>query len=570
MSALTGDWHRRLAVRLAFVLSIALIPIGLLAVMQTDSLVSESRRRADAALVGLTRDAAIAEREIIQRAFGMARGLAPIAAMTRTDPDACSAALGRFVSQQELAVTIGVIAPDGQMWCSSSGQQFDFSGWPDWAAAVAAPRASVTVNPAAPISGRPVVVSMQPYEVDGRLGGFVFVSIPHEALAIQPATLPGEGVTVLTFTPRGDVLATGGATPSAEIDALLPRSRSLDMLAQSGAQTFRDRSQAGAMRSYAVSPVVDGTVYALGTWPVEGAAARFPPQLFPIIMWLTSLGVALAAVHRLVIRHIARLRRQMRAFARQRQMPTMAATKDSSAEIAEIHTSFRAMANEVLRDEAALEQLVEEKNVLLREVHHRVKNNLQLISSIMNLQVRQLRSKEARSVVARLQERVLGLATIHRTLYRTENLSRVQIAAMLTELTDQLLSLGQSRRDPLRLERSFADLALSPDQAVPLALFVAEAVTNALKHVGLNGSSRWLRITLGETAEGNVRLEIANSRTHHAEPGAAAEGSDGSGLGSELMRGFVQQLGGTLEIDDTDHAYRVVARFTPRPAALAA
>lgn len=106
----------------------------------------------------------------------------------------------------------------------------------------------------------------------------------------------------------------------------------------------------------------------------------------------------------------------------------------------------------------------------------------------MNMQVRQVKSPEAKAVVQRLQDRVLGLAMIHRNLYRTETLSQVRAAPMLADLTDQILAVGRENQGSLRLERHLDDVTLYPDQAVPLSLLVAEAVTNALKYVGHDGA----------------------------------------------------------------------------------
>lgn len=560
-----ATWHRRLAVRLALFLSVALIPVGLLAVMQTGDIVKQAEEREDTALVGLTRDAALAEREIIQRAFGMAIGLAPLA-LESSDGADCARQLRAFVEQQSVAVTAGVIAPDGDMWCASNGERYDFSAFPGWQAAVADPRATVDVNAEAPVSGRPVVVIMQPYYREQTFAGFIFLSIPHERLALRDSILPEAGFTVITLTGDGDVLTVSGEGVS-DPQAVLPHSRRLTDLVSHGTWTFREVTASGETRAYAVSPIIDNTVYALGTWQPtvvgSGAPLAIPPQFFPLIMWLTSLGVALAAIHRLVIRHISRLRRQMRAFASDRRLPTDPEIGEVSVEIAEIRETFKATAETVLRDEAELEQLVHDKNVLLKEVHHRVKNNLQLISSIMNMQIRELKSPEARAAVQRLQDRVLGLATIHRSLYRTENLSQVQAAEMLSELTDQILAIGQGRDGTIAVERQFDEVTLYPDQAVPLSMLVAEATTNALKHAGTQDGEGWLRLTMSLEESGKVAVEIANSRTVDPTPEQTDGAVASTGLGTNLMKAFAMQLGGSLAQETGAQSYVVRVCFAP-------
>ncbi|TDL87070.1 sensor histidine kinase [Meridianimarinicoccus aquatilis] len=564
MTQATTGWFSSLAVRLLIFLSVALIPIGLLAVMQTGDIVRRAENRADAALAGLTRDAAVAEREIIQRAFGIAMGLAPFARASWDTEDECAQGLSELIEQQEMAVTAGFIRSDGEMWCASTGETFDFSDYPGWSDNVAAREPTVNVNPRAPISKRPVVTVSQPFTRNGAFAGFVFVSVPHESLALGRSIVDGSGLTVVTFTSGGEILTAMGHEESNPA-GVLPVSRSLEDLGSGPVVQFRDTSVSGDPRSYSVSPILDGTVYALGTWvpTPHGATGPFSikPEFFPIIMWLTSLGVAFATVYRLVMRHLSKLRRQMRAFAKTRRLPDPSNDRDVSGEIRELQQSFADMAETVLHDEAEMEQLVHDKNVLLKEVHHRVKNNLQLISSIMNMQMRELKSREAKAVVRRLQERVLGLATIHRNLYRTENLSKVNAPQMLTELTDQILALADAGQGSFDVDRKFADINLYPDQAVPLSLLVAEATTNSMKYLG-TGTGRWVRMRLTVVDETQILLEITNSKPESESDLAPHTADQGTGLGTNLMRAFALQLGGQLDFEDQPDQFSVRIVFT--------
>ena len=131
----------------------------------------------------------------------------------------------------------------------------------------------------------------------------------------------------------------------------------------------------------------------------------------------------------------------MREFAEHRRLPEGALKAGAPAEIAEMETGFSAMAERILREDAETEDRLHEQKVLLREVHHRVKNNLQLISSIINMQMRQIDSPEARHVLRRVQDRVLGLATIHRNLTQTDA-GTIRADVVLREIVDQLALMG--------------------------------------------------------------------------------------------------------------------------------
>ena len=107
------------------------------------------------------------------------------------------------------------------------------------------------------------------------------------------------------------------------------------------------------------------------------------------------------------------------------------------------------MITSVLHDEAMLEDSVHQKDVLLLEVHHRVKNNLQLIASIMNLQIRKSINPEARVMLRNLHDRVMSLATVHRELYQTSGLVDVRADELLESIVSQVLRMGARTEQPI-------------------------------------------------------------------------------------------------------------------------
>ena len=214
------------------------------------------------------------------------------------------------------------------------------------------------------------------------------------------------------------------------------------------------------------------------------------------------------------------------------------------------------MAYSLLDDEARMEDALREKNVLLKEVHHRVKNNLQLISSIMNMKIRRASQPETIAVLKRLQERIMGLSTVHRNLYQTENLSRSNAGRLLSDLFGQLISSGAEAGSNIDYRGDFDDVILFPDQAVPLALLASELATNALKYAGAEAGGRpTIRATLSLIEPGIARLTCRNS------VGGTTETDDSTGLGAQLIRAFAAQVGGEVQITQTDDLYDVVVTF---------
>jgi two-component sensor histidine kinase len=180
--------------------------------------------------------------------------------------------------------------------------------------------------------------------------------------------------------------------------------------------------------------------------------------------------VAWFAAEQLVTRYIRRLGRAIRAFASGSRVVGDLDMEGAPAEIREVGQAFLRMTDTILHDEAELEDTVHQREVLLREVHHRVKNNLQLIASIMNMQMRRAKSPETKALMRGLQERVMSLATVHKELYQTTGLDRRarRRASGRPRAADRGHGLGAGRT--FRIETDFAPIPLAPDQAVPLSL----------------------------------------------------------------------------------------------------
>ena len=323
---------------------------------------------------------------------------------------------------------------------------------------------------------------------------------------------------------------------------------------------FSDQNSEGIDRVYAVQPLVSAGVYAVGVWPKDtpflerGYVARFG-TILPIVTWAASLIVAFWALNRLAIRHIRNLGRQMRRFGINRHLPRKRLGQGVPVELIEMEEAFIRMGDSILKDEAAQEDSIREKNMLLKEVHHRVKNNLQLISSIMNMQIRQAKTPDAGLVLRRLQERILSLATVHKNLYQTDDLARLDARDLLNDVIDQLLNVALTTGSWVEVKRDLAQISLDPDDAGPLSLLVSEALTNALKHVVRDGTAKArISISLVLDGPGTARLRIENSLGGEPE-------QEGTGLGSKLIEAFARQLRGTLDQHVTEDSFCLSMTF---------
>lgn len=193
--------------------------------------------------------------------------------------------------------------------------------------------------------------------------------------------------------------------------------------------------------------------------------------------------------------------------------------------------------------EERLKASLVEKDTLLQELHHRVKNNLQVVHSLLSLQSDSIQNEQALAAFRDCQRRIRAMALIHEQLYRSENLSRVELPAYLKSLAGSVLgSYGHASH--IGLEFDLAPVRVNVDSAVPLALFTNEVLANALKHAFPQGRAGAIRITLqpGEAGRFIVRIEDDGVGL----PAGAAERTDTLGL--RLLSMLAGQLHAVFDI----------------------
>lgn len=160
------------------------------------------------------------------------------------------------------------------------------------------------------------------------------------------------------------------------------------------------------------------------------------------------------------------------------------------------------------RAEEALRLSLEEKISLLKEVHHRVKNNLQVVISLLNLQTGRSENPDVTEVLTDMGNRVYSMALLHEILYRSDNLARIRLPDYMEELCTQLLRSSSVEPGRVVLERRIDDISLPMEQAVPYALIVNELVSNALKHGFSDGRSGKILVSTTLTEDGQVHLSV--------------------------------------------------------------
>ncbi|WP_136636488.1 sensor histidine kinase [Pseudooceanicola onchidii] len=551
----------RLGVRVVALLSIALLPIGLISLYQTSSVVEKADALTRAAYLGQTVAATERQSDLIHEGFASARVLGGALMEMRDDPAACTSLMEGFIRSHPAFILALFVEPSGVTRCNSRGAPADVRSTSTFQSMLADPRPLMKATDSGKITKQEVMVIAQPVFEEGRFMGFVSLSLPRANARFQPDFVgPAEPDDLITINVDGDVLLSMGDINTAA--NRLPAFRDLNSQLYRHLNPFRAQDQDGVMRVYSIAPIVPGIVVAISVWPAEAARNEVglisrSAVAFPILMWIVSLVVAYFAVHRLVIRHIRSLRVKMRRFGAtySYQEPGILIASRAPTELIQIEETFDNMVERITRDTAELENNLHEKNVLLKEVHHRVKNNLQLIASIINMEVRKAGNTETKSTLRRIQDRVLGLATVHSNLYHTARLANLRADGLLEDILDQVVKSALPQDGEADVLIEVEEVILSPDRAVPLSLLATETVTNAIKYFGrpADGSKPWIKISLIKTGDDGCRFSVANSKG--AQRDDVEDGGSSSGLGKQLITAFAAQLGSRAEVEETADSY---------------
>lgn len=282
----------------------------------------------------------------------------------------------------------------------------------------------------------------------------------------------------------------------------------------------------------------------LGYTPEE-LQARSPSELTAIIH-PDDRDAIITQITRLWRGQIDSVRQEFRIRDRQgatRWVETLASRVEyqgkSALQLAYIDISERKRVEEQLRASLA------EKELLLKEIHHRVKNNLQIISSLLEAQAEEIEDSRLRAAFRESQQRVQSIALIHQELYQTGNLASIDFGAFVHHLVAHLVASYAIHPGQVTLDIQADPVILGVDTAIPCGLLINELVSNALKHafpgnrqgriqVELHRQGKQVMLIVGDNGVGLPQdLDIATSTT----------------LGLQLVTMLAQQLGGKLEVE---------------------
>ena len=468
----------------------------------------------------------------------------------------CDTALRISLSNYPPVTNIARTAADGTVRCSaiplSKPVNFAREGW--WRRGVNAKGMTITKAPVfGSISQRDVLFLILPLRTaDGQSDGTITAAIDVKYLrdGLRQAARRSAGALAIV-TRDGAKVASG--------DRPLPFTP--DVTARQN-QPVEIRDNKGTLWIYTLHKLYSSDLFVVYAEPRDTLMAAAVSQvrisiLLPIISILLASLAIWVGTHRLALIWLRELRAVSGRFAQGDFTADRHKFDRAPEEIAAFSADLHSMADAIDRRNTDLTHALEAKTLLTREVHHRVKNNLQIINSLLTLQLGRAHEGAAKEVLAQTLARISALALIHRLLYEQDNgyeRGEVPINNLMAELCAQLRGANRSMTH-VQLTCQAESFPVPIEYAVPLTLFVVEAVTNAFRHAFPKG--RHGAVILRFNLDGaRAILDISDNGQGYVVSDAAAQ------MGTELMHGFATQVDGELSISSrTGSGTQVVLKF---------
>ncbi len=428
-----------------------------------------------------------------------------------------------------------------------------FAGEPWWQRAIGIDGFSLSAPVIGKISGKSVLVmAMRVRDAGGNQNGIVTASISLDALRASLAQRSVADPRALVEIVNADgtvVLSNQKATLKLTRNALADDQQTLAP-SPDGTQWLYATAPLQAKDLTIVYAVRSNDMLATALWQVRQSI------VLPLIaIALASLAIW-AGTHWLVVRWLRKLQALAAQFGRGDFAGNRNAYDNAPREIAALSDDLHTMAETIDARDNALNAALAAKTNLTREVNHRVKNNLQIVTSLLTLQADRVADAYARDALGQARARIAALGLIHRVLYDHDTynaLGTVDMRLLTDELCPQLRAANPAQNS-IELRCDCDVFQVSVDQAVPLTLFIVEVVTNAYRHGYANKGNGLINVRI-VIMSGDVRLSVEDD-------GMGYDSVDPVGkMGFELINAFASQLGGTLGMASDSEGTKVTLHF---------
>ncbi len=528
--------------RLFLTVTLALLPIVIVSVLQ-----GIERARVDVAnvrdrLVQSARIAASNEENVLGSSEQMLRTLA-----SNSDVRKATAECDRILSEVLIGVhfvsNLSRIDRNGIVVCTALPKAKGVRSNPAlFDAAKRSMKFTVSGRIVSPVTGKPVIGTMLPLgDAQGRFDGAISAGVNTQWLdyVLKARDLP-RGAVISVFDRKGAIVAASDLEVARAIFSEMPEEQAL----RGGLESRPDAK--GQSWIFAAAPLVGNNVFV-------GLAMRqsrlFAPTylrvgtdfLLPIVM----IGLAWIAIwfatDRQITQWINYLRRIAAAY-RGGHYGAKPVLDDAPVEFRLLGSAMEEMAAGIQDRDRRLRDAIAQKTLLIRETHHRVKNNLQIVMSLLSLQSNQLKEPAAREVLSQAQARIDALALVHRLLHEVDDQTTVDLQRLLGELTRKI---SESTSNDAKISTDVASVhsQVPSEIAVPIALFTVEALINIFKYAfPPERADGAVKVSLERHDGATLRLAITDDGI-----GYVAE-SVKPGIGSRLLGVFARQVRGDAHV----------------------
>ncbi len=504
-------------IKMLLIISAALLPLGLIAIFASIESAKANRLTREAEVRLIAAEGGRRLGSAIDTASSAIRAAFP-ATDVEMSTTACNQMLATIAAAKPYHIDLGLFDRRGRRLCATSGLT-----------------RSTVIPPAAGIGTEVHVVSdlgLVRFDRGGLPGGVVAVGeMPRETIAWLLAVPGGHGMYGIRLR-EGDAVFT--LSKPAASSGPLTQAISVTTPVAGGQMSLELSSPSTPIRAIEVLMI-----------------------LLPILMWLAAALIGWIVVDRLVLRPLGQLQRAITAYGDSPGTFRLPTLTTPSVEIRDLADAFAAVTAKLSEHEAELENGLARQTKLTREVHHRVKNNLQVVSSLINLHARGVRDPAVATAYATIQRRVDALAVVHRNHYAELEENRgVGIRPLIGELASNLRATAPAEAANMAITLELIPGFASQDVAVPIAFMVTELVELAMNcdpasgvAIRLDGSDRPDRAILSVTAPGLATDACRN----HASNGRVAR----------VLEGLSRQLRAPLEREETSGRYAIEITIVP-------
>lgn len=561
-SRLIGNSLRR---RLVLLFAVILLPPTFLSLYLAWDSFTEHKARAKLQVRQLATLAATYESKFFDDARGALQRLAEDPAIISSTRESCNASLADAAAQAPEFASLTLYSATGEPVCGSSDAVATVSHT-DWFKEIRNYRQfAISDYTFGPNSTLPVIYVAQALrDSDRRLNGVLAASIELYWLSsfIRDARLPGESVFFLLDS-TGNVLADRSlfldntnpglpkSAPEMATAASLKSVVGQDIISEIVKRRLIDFEAIGndnLRRVYSSVALPHGDVMVLFGMPAATALGWLERDLIAHILslaaiWLAAIGAAWFGTRLLVTRWTASLQRMALAYGNADYTAKLDLAH-APQELSDLGNTLMLMAQRIEAREEELKANIEQKNMLLKETNHRVKNNLQIVTGLLNMRRKSAMTEEDSLAIEEIRTRVNALALVHRHLYEGDDVRLVEFRSFMAEVCHNAFYTLGNNDGRISLKLDLPDFKIAAEKAVPIALLVTEAMTNSVKYAFPGGRPGRITVSFTRSEEGGSLLSIADDGV--GLPKQFREESNGTGMGLNLIRAFARQLNGTV------------------------